>query len=59
MSDSALSKTRLARLHDALAAHVSPAGAPGVVALVSRRRETHVEAHVLAVNEPVPRERFP
>jgi CubicO group peptidase (beta-lactamase class C family) len=44
MSSSALSKTRLARLHDALAAHVSPAGAPGVVALVSRRGETHVEA---------------
>jgi len=44
MSSSALSKTRLARLHDALTAHVSPAGAPGVVALVSRRGETHVEA---------------
>ena len=38
----ALSKTRLARLHDALAAHVSPAGVPGLVALVSRRGETHV-----------------
>ena len=32
---SALSKTRLARLHDALAAHVSPTGVPGIVALVS------------------------
>ncbi|SEO70318.1 CubicO group peptidase, beta-lactamase class C family [Rhodospirillales bacterium URHD0017] len=39
---SALSKTRLARLHDALAAHVSPTGVPGIVALVSRRGETHV-----------------
>jgi CubicO group peptidase (beta-lactamase class C family) len=38
----ALSKTRLARLHDALAAHVSPTGVPGIVALVSRRGETHV-----------------
>jgi CubicO group peptidase (beta-lactamase class C family) len=38
----ALSKTRLARLHDALAAHVSPAGMPGLVALVNRRGETHV-----------------
>jgi len=38
----ALSKTRLARLHDALAAHVSPSGVPGIVALVSRRDETHV-----------------
>jgi CubicO group peptidase (beta-lactamase class C family) len=41
---SALSKTRLARLHDALAAHVSPTGVPGIVALVSRRGETHVVA---------------
>ena len=39
---SALSKSRLARLHDALAAHVSPTGMPGIVALVSRRDETHV-----------------
>jgi CubicO group peptidase (beta-lactamase class C family) len=38
----ALSKTRLARLHHALAAHVSPTGVPGIVALVSRRGETHV-----------------
>jgi CubicO group peptidase (beta-lactamase class C family) len=38
----ALSKTRLARLHDALAAHVLPTGVPGIVALVSRRDETHV-----------------
>ena len=37
-----LSKTRLARLHDALLAHVSPTGVPGIVALVSRRDETHV-----------------
>lgn len=39
---SALSKSRLARLQDALAAHVSPTGVPGIVALVSRRGETHV-----------------
>jgi CubicO group peptidase (beta-lactamase class C family) len=39
---SALSKSRLARLHDALAAHVSPTGVPGIVALVGRRDETHV-----------------
>jgi CubicO group peptidase (beta-lactamase class C family) len=38
----ALSKTRLTRLHDALSAHVSPSGVPGIVALVSRRDETHV-----------------
>lgn len=38
----ALSKARLAQLHDALAAHVSPSGVPGIVALVNRRDETHV-----------------
>jgi CubicO group peptidase (beta-lactamase class C family) len=38
----ALSKTRLARVNEALLAHVSPTGVPGIVALVSRRGETHV-----------------
>lgn len=38
----ALSATRLARLHDALAAHVSSTDVPGIVALVDRRGETHV-----------------
>ena len=37
-------QTRSARLHDALAAHVSQGAMPGVVALVSRRGETRVEA---------------
>jgi CubicO group peptidase (beta-lactamase class C family) len=39
-----MSTTRSARLHDALAAHVSRGAMPGLVALVSRRGETHVEA---------------
>jgi len=39
-----LSTKRLARLHDALAAHVSSTDVPGIVALVSRRGETHVVA---------------
>jgi len=41
-----MSKTqaRSARLHDALAAHVSQGAMPGLVALVSRRGETRVEA---------------
>jgi CubicO group peptidase (beta-lactamase class C family) len=39
---SALSRSRLERLHDTLAVHVSPTGVPGIVALVSRRGETHV-----------------
>jgi len=38
------SKERLARLHPALAAHVASGDMPGVVALVSRRGEVHVEA---------------
>jgi CubicO group peptidase (beta-lactamase class C family) len=39
-----MSKTRSARLHDTLAAHVTRGDMPGVVALVSRRGETQVEA---------------
>jgi CubicO group peptidase (beta-lactamase class C family) len=38
------SRDRLARLHHALAAHVSAGDMPGVVALVSRHGEVHVEA---------------
>jgi CubicO group peptidase (beta-lactamase class C family) len=39
-----MSKARSARLHDALAAHVARGDMPGLVALVSRRGETGVEA---------------
>ena len=42
-SSGAMSKMRSARLHDALAAHVSRGTMPGLVALVSRRGEIHVE----------------
>ena len=38
------SQRRLARLHTALARHVESGEVPGVVALVSRRGEEHVEA---------------
>ena len=38
-----LSKSRLARLHDVLARHVADRTAPGVVTLVSRRGEVHVD----------------
>jgi len=38
------SRDRLARLHHALAAHVAAGDMPGVVALVSRQGEVHVEA---------------
>jgi CubicO group peptidase (beta-lactamase class C family) len=39
-----MSKTRSARLHDTLAAHVTSGAMPGLVTLVSRRGETQVEA---------------
>ena len=38
-----LSKSRLTRLHDVMAGHVEHGGVPGVVALVSRRGEIHVD----------------
>lgn len=38
------SKERLGRLHGALARHVECGAMPGLVALVSRRGEVHVEA---------------
>jgi CubicO group peptidase (beta-lactamase class C family) len=39
-----LSPARLARLHDVMAVHVERGAAPGVVTVVSRRGETHVDA---------------
>lgn len=44
MSTSKLSKPRLARMHDVLASHVQRGEMPGLVALVSRHGETHVDA---------------
>ena len=44
MSSGRLSQKRLARLHDVLAGYVERAEVPGLVALVSRRGEVHVEA---------------
>ncbi|HEU0115109.1 MAG TPA: serine hydrolase domain-containing protein, partial [Thermomicrobiales bacterium] len=43
MSKGGFSKTRLDRLHDALARHVERGDMPGIVGLVWRRGETHVE----------------
>ena len=40
----AWSRARLDRMHDVLAGHVERGGVPGVVTLVSRRGETHVDA---------------
>ena len=44
MSTGGLSKTRLGRMHDIMAAHVERGDVPGIVTLVSRRGEVHVDA---------------
>jgi hypothetical protein len=44
MSIGGLSKARLARMHDVMAGHVARGQVPGLVTLVSRRGETHVDA---------------
>ena len=42
-SASGLSKARLKRMHDIMARHVESGGVPGMVTLVSRRGEIHVD----------------
>ena len=44
MTTGGFSRERLNRLHDVLASHVESGRMPGLVALVSRRGEAHVEA---------------
>ena len=44
MSSSGLSRTRLARMHEVMAGHVARGDLPGLVALVGRRGEAHVDA---------------
>jgi CubicO group peptidase (beta-lactamase class C family) len=44
MSTAGLSKTRLARMHDVMAGSVERGEVPGLVTLVSRRGEVHVDA---------------
>jgi CubicO group peptidase (beta-lactamase class C family) len=44
MSSGALSKARLERMHEVMAGHVEPGDVPGIVTLVSRRGEIHVDA---------------
>ena len=44
MSSGGFSKARLARMHDVMAGHVERGRVPGLVTLVSRRGETHVDA---------------
>ncbi|HMB03033.1 MAG TPA: serine hydrolase domain-containing protein [Isosphaeraceae bacterium] len=44
MSQDGFSKVRLGRMHDVLAGHVESGEVPGLVTLVSRRGEVHVDA---------------
>ena len=44
MSASGLSKARLGRMRQVLSGHVARGELPGLVALVARRGEVHVEA---------------
>jgi CubicO group peptidase (beta-lactamase class C family) len=53
-----LSKSRLKRLHEVLGEHVERGDIPGLVALVSRDEDTHVEVlGTLAVDDPAPLKR--
>ena len=44
MSTGGLSKARLGRMHDVMAGHVEHGEVPGIVTLVSRRGQVHVDA---------------
>ena len=44
MSNGGLSETRLARMHEVMARHVERGDVPGIVTLVGRRGEVHVDA---------------
>jgi CubicO group peptidase (beta-lactamase class C family) len=44
MSPGALSKSRLSRMHDVMAAYVERGEVPGLVTLIGRRGEVHVDA---------------
>jgi len=44
MNTGGLSRTRLDRMHDVMAGHVERGTLPGLVTLVSRRGEIHVDA---------------
>ena len=59
MSTGGLSKARLGRLHDVMAGYVERGEVPGLVALVSRRGEVHVDAigaMALGGSEPIRRD---
>lgn len=59
MSSSGLSKSRLARMHDVMAGHVERAARPGLITVVSRRGEAHVEcigSRTIDGNQPMARD---
>ena len=59
MSNGGLSKARLDRMHDVMAGHVTRGQVPGLVALISRRGETHVDAigmKTIGGNDPMRRD---
>ena len=58
MGSGGFSKERLDRMHDVMATHVEQGRVPGLVALVSRRGEVHVEAvgtKAVGGSDPMPR----
>src|ERR1051326_5353789 len=58
MSTSGLSKAHLARMHDVMAGYVERGEVPGLVTLVSRRGEVHVDAiGTLALADATPMQR--
>jgi CubicO group peptidase (beta-lactamase class C family) len=59
MSTAGLSKVRLARMHDVMAGYVERGEVPGLVTLVSRRGEVHVDAigmKAVGDSDPIRRE---
>lgn len=58
MTTGGLSKTRLGRMHDVMARHVEEGRAPGVITLLCRRGEVHVDAigHKALGGEPLRRD---
>ena len=55
MSTAGLSKSRLERMHQVLSGYIERKEVPGLVALVSRRDDIHVETlGTMSVGDPAP-----
>jgi CubicO group peptidase (beta-lactamase class C family) len=50
MTTAAFSKSRLSRMHDVMARHVESGSVPGLVTLISRRGDVHVDAIGMKAN---------